>query len=144
MDYPVIAPLYSNIDISSTGIISYYETNNPEILERATRNVRDSFSFSEDFHATSVVIVTWSSVGYYKEGSDKLNTFQVAIISDGDDSFVEFLYPENGIQWIQGTGDESGLPDARSQAGFVAADGRFYLLQGSGTDQVRNLEKYVY
>lgn len=141
LDYPVIAPLYSNVDISSTGTISYYETDNPELLLRASTNIHESFSYSEDFEATSLFIVTWSSVGYHKKGVDKLNTFQVAIASDGDDSFVEFLYPENGVQWIQGTGDESGLPDARAQAGFVATDGRHYLLQGSGTDQVKNLEK---
>ncbi|KAK4886874.1 hypothetical protein RN001_003145 [Aquatica leii] len=142
LDYAVIAPLYCNVDISKTGTISYYETNNAELLARATKNVHKSFSYSEDFTATSLFIVTWSRVGYHKHGVDKLNTFQVIVISDGDDSFVEFLYPENGIQWIQGTGSESGLPDARAQAGFIAADGRFYLLHGSGTDQIKNIERW--
>lgn len=52
------------------------------------------------------------------------------------------MYPEDGIQWIQGTGDDSGLPDARGQAGFVSDDGRFKILPGSGTDQVKNLERW--
>jgi len=30
-----------------------------------------------------------------------VNTYQVALITDGKDSYAEFLYPENGLQWIQ-------------------------------------------
>lgn len=52
---------------------------------------------------------------------------------------MEFIYPEEGIQWIQGTGGESGLPDARAQAGFVSADRDTFTLPGSGTDKVLNL-----
>ncbi|XP_031340654.1 nidogen-like [Photinus pyralis] len=142
LDYPVIAPLYSNVDISKTGTISYYETSNADLIARASRNVHKAFSYSGDFLATSLFVATWSRVGYHRNGTDKLNTFQVVIISDGDDSFVEFLYPENGIQWIQGTGADSGLPDARAQAGFIGADDRFYVLHGSGTDQIKNIERW--
>jgi len=71
----------------------------------------------------------------------QVNTFQVVIASDGFDSYVEFLYADGGIQWIQGTGDSSGLPDARAQAGLVSGDGRLYTLRGSGTDQIQNLDK---
>ena len=71
----------------------------------------------------------------------QVNTFQVAVISSDDDTYVEFLYPENGIQWIKGTGTASALPDALAQAGFISADGRMYTLKGSGTDQVLNLHE---
>lgn len=96
-----------------------------------------------DFEATSIFVVTWYAVGYYKEKSDKLNTYQVAISTDGASTFVEFLYPENGLQWIQGSGDESGLPDARAQVGIISTDGSLFTLPGSGTEQVVNLEKFV-
>jgi len=69
------------------------------------------------------------------------NTFQVVIATNGQDSFVMFAYPDNGIQWIQGVGKNPNLPDARAQAGFVSGDGRYYLLEGSGSDQVSNLNK---
>jgi hypothetical protein len=72
----------------------------------------------------------------------QVNTFQVVIASDGEDSYVEFLYADGGIQWIQGTGQSSGLPDARAQAGLVSGDGRLYTLRGSGTDQIQNVDKY--
>jgi nidogen (entactin) len=66
----------------------------------------------------------------------------VVIASDGSDSYVAFLYADSGIQWIQGIGQLSGLPDARAQAGLVSGDGRLYTLRGSGTDQIQNLDKY--
>lgn len=45
---------------------------------------------------------------------------------------------------FQGTGDESGLPDARAQVGFLSTEGKMHTLPGSATEQVRNLEKLVY
>lgn len=70
-----------------------------------------------------------------------MNTFQVVIATDGVETYVELLYPENGLNWIQGSGDESGLPDARAQAGIISPEGVLFTLPGSGTEQVRNLEK---
>ncbi|XP_017775713.1 PREDICTED: nidogen-2 [Nicrophorus vespilloides] len=140
LDYPIVAPFYSNVDTTKSGNISYYETTDRHLLDRAKSTVRDAFTNS-NFIPISIFVVTWNKVGYYKAGNDYLNTFQVAIYIGNTDCFVEFLYPENGIQWIQGTGDESGLPDARSQVGFISADRRFYLLPGSGNDRVRFLEK---
>lgn len=61
---------------------------------------------------------------------------QLAVISNNEESFVQYLYPQNGINWIQAEVGESGLPDIRARAGFVAADGRFTLLKGSGSDNV--------
>lgn len=142
LDYPIIAPLYSNVDTTSSGRISYLETDDPKTLQTASEKISDYFSEAKDFYPTSVFLVTWEDVGYHNNGSDKVNTFQVAIISNTEDSYVEFLYPENGIQWIQGTGDGSGLPDARAQAGLISPDGRYYLLPGSGTDKVYFLTRY--
>lgn len=60
----------------------------------------------------------------------------MAIISSQHDTYVEFLYPSNGLNWLQSDIGESGLPDIRPQSGFVAEDGRFYTLPGSGSDSV--------
>lgn len=143
LDYPIIAPLYSNVDTTSAGRISYLETDDPRTLQTAAEKIKDYFSEAIEFQPTSVFLVTWEDVGYHQNRSDKVNTFQVALISSKDDTYVEFLYPENGIQWIQGTGDGSGLPDARAQAGIISPDGRYHLLPGSGTDRVHLLEKYI-
>ncbi|XP_028136673.1 nidogen [Diabrotica virgifera virgifera] len=143
LDYPIIAPFYSNVDTTSVGTVSYYETENPGLIQRATENVHDSFLNFSDYQATSLLIVTWQGVGYFNNGSDKVNTYQVVISTDGEQSYVEFLYPENGIQWIQGTGDESGLPDARAQAGIISPEGKVFSLPGSGTEQVKNLKEWT-
>lgn len=63
------------------------------------------------------------------------------IASDGVQSYALFLYPEDGIKWIQGDGKVQNLPDARAQAGFMSGDGRLYALRGSGSEQVRNYPK---
>nr|XP_022918931.1 nidogen-2-like [Onthophagus taurus] len=139
--YPLLAPLYSNVDTKAAGRVIYLETDDFESIDRATSDIRDSFLDADMFDPTSIFIVTWEDVGYHVNGTDKTNTFQVALISDNDDTYVEFLYPENGIQWLQGTGDGSGLPDARAQAGIIAPDGRYYLLPGSGSERIRNLER---
>lgn len=141
LDYPIIAPLYTNVDIRSAGTISYRETQEPQILTRANHVIQEHFSSARDFQARSVFIATWNKVGYHDSGSDKLNTFQAIIASDGEDSYVEFIYPKDGIEWIQGTGGESGLPDARAQAGLVSGERIMYTLPGSGTDKVVNLMK---
>lgn len=71
----------------------------------------------------------------------QVNTYQIAVSSNGSHSFVEFLYPEKSIQWIQADSHPGGLPDAKAQAGVVALDGRLFTLKGSGTDQIQNIDK---
>ncbi|CAH1124061.1 unnamed protein product [Ceutorhynchus assimilis] len=142
LDYPIIAPFYSNVDTREVGTISYHETQDPSMLERATENVHENFIDSAEFQATSLFIVTWHDVGYFDRKADKVNTFQVVLITDGQESYAELLYPENGIQWIQGTGDQSGLPDARAQVGFLSTDGKMHTLPGSATEQIRQLDKW--
>ncbi|XP_071454679.1 nidogen-like isoform X2 [Hetaerina americana] len=142
LDYPVIAPFYSDVDTRGTGTVFYRETQDPALLSRGTSLVRELFSSGSSFTAQSVFIATWKGVGYYNKGADKVNTFQVIVISDGESSYVAILYPEDGIQWVQGTGKSSSLPDARGQAGFVSGDGRSHILRGSGTHQIRNIDKW--
>lgn len=144
IEYPAISPFYSNIDISKSGSISFYETTDEYSLNRAANNVRNAFSNAHDFRPKSLFVVTWSRVGKWKgeESEDRnqeFNSFQVAIISSDSDSYVEFLYPQNGIQWVQAEAGESGLPDIRARAGFVASDERYTILKGSGSDRVRHL-----
>lgn len=70
-----------------------------------------------------------------------MNTFQTVLVTDGLESYVIFLYAENGVQWLRGKGKNPSLPDALAQAGFISGDGRMKLLRGAGKDQARNLDK---
>jgi nidogen (entactin) len=115
-------------------------------LNRATSTIRNAFSDAYDFQAKSLFVATWNRVNKWKgedsnDRNNEENTFQVAISSDGEASYVELLYPSNGIQWVQADVGESGLPDIRARAGFVSSDGRYTLLKGSGTDRVRYLSE---
>ncbi|XP_054262351.1 nidogen isoform X2 [Macrosteles quadrilineatus] len=143
LNYPVIAPLYANVDLSGKGNVYYRETQDPELIKRFDERVNRFYPrLSAPFHARSVFIASWIEVGYYPQGVDKVNTFQAVVGSDGTESFVELLYRQGGIQWVQGQGQSSRLPEARAQAGFVAEDGRLYTLRGSGTDQIQNLDRW--
>lgn len=46
----------------------------------------------------------------------------MAILSDETETYVQYLYPINGLNWVQGDIGESGLPDVRAQAGFVSSE----------------------
>ncbi|KAG5340816.1 NID1 protein, partial [Acromyrmex charruanus] len=154
LDDPVISPLYTHVDTRASGTIYWSETDSPDILARAGGLIRSAFKDANNFVPTHVFLVTWMDVGYYNERNDKaknmnnvhrivfqVNTYQVAISSNGTHSFVELLYPENGIQWIQGESHPNGLPDAKAQAGFMS-EGKMYTLRGSGTDQIQNVDKW--
>ncbi|XP_076628478.1 nidogen isoform X5 [Colletes latitarsis] len=141
LDDPVIAPLYTHVDTRGSGRVYYGETDSPDVLARAGGIVRSAFKDAADFMPTHVFIATWLDVGYFNKGSDKVNTYQVAVASNGTHSYTELLYPDNGIQWIQGESHPSGLPDAKAQAGFMS-EGRMYTLKGSGTDQIQNVDKW--
>ncbi|XP_017878833.1 nidogen-1 isoform X2 [Ceratina calcarata] len=142
LDDPIIAPLYTHVDTKASGRVYYGETDTPEVLSRAGGLVRSAFKDAEDFVPETVFLATWVDVGYYNGKADKVNTYQVAISSNGTHSYVELLYPENGIQWIQGESHPSGLPDAKAQAGLMNEEHVVHTLKGSGTDQIQNLEKW--
>lgn len=54
---------------------------------------------------------------------------------------MQFLYPSGGLNWLQGENGPLGLPDIRAQAGFVSEDGRYFNLEGSGTENVSEMKK---
>ncbi|XP_058796968.1 nidogen [Phymastichus coffea] len=141
LDDPVIAPLYTHVDIRASGSIYYEETNASDVISRASNLVRSSFKNASNFVPTHIFIATWLDVGYFHEKKDKINSFQVAISSNGNESYAELLYPDNGIQWIQGESHPNGLPDAKAQAGIMGG-AQLYALMGSGTDQIQNIDKW--
>ncbi|KAL4705359.1 hypothetical protein ACJJTC_006845 [Scirpophaga incertulas] len=141
LPYPSIAAFYSNIDTSDTGVVYYREEKKDTyVLRKAEETVQNNFHEYYDFKPKSVFITTWFDVTYKSShNNDRKNSFQVAIISNGTESFVELLYPERQIQWIQREAQLTSLPEAKAQAGFIAEDGRVFTLRGSGNHQIRNI-----
>ncbi|XP_055547444.1 nidogen [Wyeomyia smithii] len=142
IEYPSIAPFYANVDTTlpnDTAAIVYFQSTDVDLLDQVTDLVRSAFSDAIDFEASHVFVATWEHVGHFNMKNDITNSFQVALILSEEESYVQFLYPENGINWVQGDTGESGLPDVRAQAGFISEDGRYLPLQGSGTDNIKHL-----
>lgn len=80
MEYPAIAPFYSNVDTTnanSSTSISFSSSRNGINLDRATATVKQGFSDALDFKAVDVFVITWENVGRFKEKNDLQNTFQV-------------------------------------------------------------------
>ncbi|GLD46411.1 alpha-tectorin [Lates japonicus] len=60
-----IAPLWADVHNGIRGDVYYRETTEPEILERATQDVRKYFKNMPTFTATWVFIATWHQVTFY-------------------------------------------------------------------------------
>uniref|UniRef100_A0A1A9V771 Nidogen n=1 Tax=Glossina austeni TaxID=7395 RepID=A0A1A9V771_GLOAU len=144
LEYPCIAPFYSNVDTTAgneSSSISIFTTQDPNQLREASEMVQHAFAEKTDFEATDVIVATWEKVGYYDSKADQLNTFQAVLIVDDKETFVQFIYPKDCLNWLKGENGPLGLPDIRAQAGFVAEDGRYLNLPGSGSDGVRFLSE---
>lgn len=68
-------------------------------------------------------------------------TIQAIICSSEDQTYVQFVYPEHGIEWIQAEIGDSGLVDVRAQAGFVSEVEKYLTLPGSGKENVKFLSE---
>lgn len=139
----LIAPFLADVDTELSGNVFYRETSDPTLRDKAAEQIQRAFSAHRDFYPSSLFIATWDEVGYYSRQYDQMNTFQVVIASDGRESFVFFLYPKDGIQWLKGDGKDSPVSeDVPAQVGFDAGDrnhARYYTLPGSGSLQVAQL-----
>jgi hypothetical protein len=92
------------------------------------------------------VLFTWRDVGYYSGGTDKRNSFQIAITNDDercDDArnfALEYRYEK--LEWTTGdaSGGESGLGGVPAVAGLDSGDGETAVaLDGSRTAAVLDL-----
>lgn len=78
------------------------------MLSLAARYVRTGFPLTgSSFTPTHAFLATWEHVGAYEEvrrgaaPSGELNTFQAVLASDECDSYALFLYPANGLQFLE-------------------------------------------
>ena len=67
----LIAPYWAHADITSAGTVFYRETNDTDVLNRASNDVRFFSEFSS-FSATTVFIVTWEGISYNFGGTDRV------------------------------------------------------------------------
>ncbi|CEF68605.1 Epidermal growth factor-like domain and EGF-like calcium-binding domain and Nidogen, extracellular domain and Green fluorescent protein-like domain-containing protein [Strongyloides ratti] len=131
LDGQIIAPFYAPIDLSKNGRVTISETNDPNLLKRATRTVADNIPNNESFMATSLFIVTYRDVTSFFNPSLK-NSFQIVLIGgrsrNGDDvTYAHILYKD--ISWSE-----------NAEAGIISSEkDSFVLLPGSGVDRLDQL-----
>jgi VCBS repeat-containing protein len=102
---PIIAPFWADVDTRGQGAVYYDEDA-----------------------ADGVMTITWDHVGYYGAHTDKLDSFQIALINEGNGNF-DILYRYGQMQWTTGdaSGGSGGLGGTAARAGYSAGDGVHYF-----------------
>ncbi|XP_046863081.1 protein mesh-like isoform X2 [Xenia sp. Carnegie-2017] len=130
----LIAPFWADVDTRRGGNIYYRESQDLAILKRASAEVRKYEVSQRRFFAKWVLIATWLKVAPYGGSSDRNNSFQVILATDGINSFSIFYY--NKIKWTYGS-ESDEIP---AQAGFNAGDGKNFLnIPNSRTPEIVNI-----
>ncbi|XP_032063131.1 alpha-tectorin-like isoform X2 [Aythya fuligula] len=138
-----VAPYWGDVDNVLGGDVFYRETTDPELLGLITKQINQYFP-DIPFTATWAFVATWEHVAYYGSTSNKGNTFQAALTTNTETSFIILNYKD--IQWTTGAasgGDaETGLGGTPAHAGFNSGDEtNYYNIPGSRTDAVINITK---
>jgi VCBS repeat-containing protein len=107
LNFPIIAPFWADVDTLAHG--------------------GGAVSYDLDT-ADGVMTITWDHVGYYPRATNKLDTFQLLLINEGNGNFdIEYRYGD--IQWTTGgaSGGSNGLGGTAARAGYSAGDGSHYF-----------------
>lgn len=137
---PIVAPFFADVDTRNalSGQVWYRTSQDSSLLATLAQDVQvANGGATVTFNPTFAQIVTWDRVGYYSTRVDKLNSFQLVLVSDGSRTYTLLKYPTGGINWDRG--QQSSLTSFAT-VGFDAGDGvNFFNTPGSGTSSVRSL-----
>ncbi|XP_026157559.1 nidogen-2 [Mastacembelus armatus] len=135
-DFPVVAPFLADIDTSrGRGQIYYRVTETPSVLNRVAQEVQRGFPDAK-FTPTHAVVATWENVAAYEDQiqttgpSNKVNTFQAVIGYDETDSYVLFLYPQDGLNFFGTRPKESYNVEIElpARVGFSRGEVTYFIL----------------
>ncbi|MCA2215541.1 nidogen-like domain-containing protein [Jidongwangia harbinensis] len=81
--------------------------------------------------------VSWKSVGYYNNHSDKQNTFQMLLVQHGSGGDLDIVFNYDQVRWETGdaSGGSNGLGGSSARVGFSNGSGEagtFFEMPGSG------------
>uniref|UniRef100_A0A8D0G9T0 NIDO domain-containing protein n=1 Tax=Sphenodon punctatus TaxID=8508 RepID=A0A8D0G9T0_SPHPU len=136
-----VAPYWGDVNNVLGGEIYYRETQDPDVLRRATKDV-NAYYPDAPFTATWTFIATWDKVAYFGSASRKRNTFQAVLITDGSKSIIILNYAN--IEWTTGLASggnaRTGLGGFPAQAGFNSGDDKnYYNIPNSRTDEILHI-----
>ncbi|XP_039219712.1 mucin-4-like isoform X2 [Crotalus tigris] len=138
---PMVAVFWDNADFSKgSGVIFYQEypcgnsARHPlvqDVEAKIRRYIRSSYK------ARWLLKVTWDKVQPYpgQKKSDKTNTYQAILTTDGYRTYALFLYQDGGMQW-----DYAKLPARNVLIGYTSGDGYFkndHLMMATPAEKYR-------
>ncbi len=150
----LICPFWDDVRITHAG--SIYHNNgraDGQTKFRVSQLIQESLGFN--FNPTGVFIATWDAVSFHEAGSDatilgvsyfviffavlyylsilQRNTFQCVLATNGQDTFILFLYADGLIQWADGC-------CGYAQVGVDGGDGvNYYSVPDSLTPEIINI-----
>ncbi|CAH2318175.1 alpha-tectorin-like [Pelobates cultripes] len=137
-----VTPFWGDVDNRLAGKVYYRQSTKPDLLKSITDDMEKHLP-GQHFTATWAFIATWDKVAYYASESEKVNTFQAALTTDGLRFFIILNYGD--IQWTTGKASGgnplTGLGGIPAQAGFNSGDETHYFnIPGSRTGEILNIK----
>jgi hypothetical protein len=130
-----VAPFWNDIDTRKGGDIFYREVLDANTLNIIGNDIRRVFADFSSFRPLWAYIVTWVDVAAFSGNTNKKNTFQAVVVTNGRNSFTIFNYET--LEW-----SVSNNINQHAQAGFNAGDQiNYFVLEGSFSIEVVNLTR---
>ena len=126
---PIIAPFWADVDTRG----------GPGTATGGSSTGSNRVYYNLD-STDGVLTVTWDDVGYYGAHNDRLDAFQVQLISLGSGNF-DIIYRYQNVSWTTGdaSGGSGGLGGQVARAGYSAGDGVHYFELPSSGNQAEML-----
>ena len=114
----IIAPFLADVDTRGTGsgVVTYGQTT---------------------YGGSPAFCVNWVNVGYFYEHTDKLNSFQLLLVKQGNAGNFDIIFNYDKVLWETGdvSGGSGGLGGTSAALGYSNGDGdHFYVRDGSYTN----------
>lgn len=127
---PIIAPFWADVDTRGGAVT-------PTLGGNSTGTNLVYYDIDEE---AKIFTVTWDDVGYYSSRTDKLNAFQLQLVSKGDGNF-DIVYRYEDINWTTGSasGGSGGLGGSVARAGYSAGNSNGYYEMPQSGNQAQML-----
>ncbi|XP_048581930.1 fibrillin-1 isoform X2 [Nematostella vectensis] len=146
----IIFPFWADVDYSryATALdvqfqeLAKGDEDSSELLGKINKMVNESTDLGDDF-ASCAIIVTWKDTSpRYRYNSwnpyrDQKNTFQSALVSNGDTTVIMFLYAKDQMGWLADHGFKASM-------GWARSDGEYYQFSKSFTDDILRIDSHSF